>query len=450
MSTQKSMYIIAIVLLIVVSSSRVSAESLVDTSVSIVTETEGMIRNDTQEVEASNSAQQNTEVKKSVTGNISQGLGTGSVLTQVVNALISGTAGVGNEGEDFCKALDATLMKQSDDHRASLAWNASSYEKNINLKYQGQDGSQASLHESSQNTYKGVSSALKNLKPRSDKAIDAVMLSRYQAIARSALVEMNMALKSKEIDSERAESISQLLKGTLSCVDTYSLQEGGNTESLGSVKSTLGEFVAGWDANKNSFGVDESTVVKEAFSLNISSDDELDENEKAPTQPDAVSTKEELSLYVRSILNNDSIIKEVSMSDDTVVVRLASRAKLFGFVPMWISPKVSVNTKGEVSVKYPWYGGISSKKVKFDSDSIKTELVTLGLVAEVTPETFPTDMSMEYRATLVEALNTILREQSVLGVETVQVEEVEISEEETKKADEVVPVEEIIEVAPQA
>ena len=133
MSTQKSMYIIAIVLLAVVSSVRVNAESLVDTSVSIVTETEGVVRNDTLEVEAAGPAQQNTETELETSEKISQGLGTGSALTQVVNALIAGSK---NEGEDFCKALDASLMKQSDNNRASLAWNASSYEKNINLKFQ--------------------------------------------------------------------------------------------------------------------------------------------------------------------------------------------------------------------------------------------------------------------------------------------------------------------------
>ena len=445
MSTQKSMYIIAIVLLAVVSSVRVNAESLVDTSVSIVTETEGVVRNDTLEVEAAGPAQQNTETELETSEKISQGFGTGSALTQVVNALIAGSK---NEGEDFCKALDASLMKQSDNNRASLAWNASSYEKNINLKFQGKDPAQASLHESTQNAYKEASAALKSLKPKSDKAIDSVMLSRYQAIARSLLIEMNMVLKAKEFDATRAEDISKLLNQTITCIDAYAAEGDANSEALATVKSNLGEIVAGWDASKNSFGVEATVEAPEAFSLKVTQNDTIGEEEKVPESAGVVSTKEELSLYVRKVVQDSDIIKEVSMTDSTVTLKLASRGKLFGFLPMWLSPKVSVNTAGDVSVKYPWYTGISSKKVKFDAETIKSELVLLGLVSEVNPETYPVDMSMEYRAKLVEALNVVIEAKSTPSVEAKEVEATEEVEAEVNVEE--VPAGDIVEVAPQA
>ncbi len=457
MSKQKIKYIIAIVLLTGVFSQNVFANSPLSTSVGLTTDVEGVIRNDTLGVDTSVSIQQNTEVnsENATQGNssndekISPISRTGNVLTDSVDTLVLGTigAGVTADSEDFCKVLDATLMKQSDEARASLAWNSTSYQKNIDLKYQGGNESQASLHESSQNAYKNASAHLKNLKPKSDTTIDAVMLSRYQAIARSALVELTMTLKAKTFDSSRADNIALLLNGSLKCIDAYSSSDESNAENLSSVKTSLGELVASWDVNKNSFGV-EGESVEESFYLEVSSKDTLTEEDKVPSSADEVMTKEDLSLYVRSLIQNNSSIKNVAIEDNSVTVKYATRGKLLGFIPVWLSPKTTVDTMGNVKVSYPWYSGISSKKVKLTADVVKKELTVLGLVAEEEPVTPVTEMSMQYRARLVESLDGVIK--SGLEVKTdVDIDteaEIQLETDSTNT----IEGEEVIEVLPQA
>ena len=461
MSKQKIMYIIAIVLLAGVSSHSVFAEPLLDTSTVLSTEVEGAVRNDTL-VDTSVSAQQNTEIKNESVltqeglsqkdEKISPVSKTGNSLTNSVNALISGTIGAGvySESEDFCKALDSTLMKQSDSMRASLAWNASSYEKNINLKYQGEAGSQESLHESSVSTYKDVSATLKQISPKSDASIDAVMLSRYQAIARSSLVELNMVFKAKTFDSARADEISKLLQGSLKCVGMYASQEDSNTENLTKTKTSLGEFVTSWNASKDAFGVKEDTE-KEAFSLEVSSKEKIAEDEKVPESAENVVTKEDLASYTRAIIQSDTSVKNVSMDDTSVTLKYATRGKLFGFIPVWLSPKVVVSSTGEVSVKYPWHSSISSKKMKISEDSVKEKLVAAGIISSEAPES-PVEMSMPYRAKLLESLDVIIKsELEVKATEEVDTEEsVDAEMKDEAKVEGEIKKEDVVDSAPQA
>lgn len=443
MSKQKIMYIIAIVLLAGGSFNSVSAESLVDTSVN---EVEGVIRNDTLTTDTA-STQQNTEKDEE---KISQAFGTSGALSSTIDALVSGTigSGVAPESENFCSALDSALMKQSDISRASLAWNPASYEKNINLKYQGADGSQASLHESTQNAFKSVSPVLKSLAPKSSTAIDSVMISRYQAIVRSALVEMNMILKAKEVDSDRAEGVAKLLVGSIGCVEAYTSADESNSAQFSSVKTTLGEVVAGWEANKNLFGVASAEAVKEPFYLKITSKDSIGEDENVPAVSDEVKTKDDLASYLKNVAEKNTSIKDFVVDDGSVTIRYATKAKLFGFIPVWLTPKTTVNTLGEVSVSYPWYSGLTSKKAKISVDTVKEELIELGLVSEVVPETPSLEMSMQYRARLSEALGEVI--ESGLDVKKEEVEKTNESMDTTEESVETENSTETIEVAPQA
>lgn len=453
MSKQKIMYIIAIVLLVGGSINGASAESLVvDTSIPEVVE--GAVRNDTLDVDVEADSETEVTTTQQNTVNeqekIAQAFGTGSTLSLTVDQLIAGTirSGITVDSDTFCTTLDSTLMKQSDTARASLAWNATSYQKNINLKYQGMDGAQASLHESTQGAFKNISQTLKTLSPRSDKAIDAVMLSRYQAIARSALVEMNMNLKAKNIDAVKTNELASLLGGAMKCAETYVSTDESSTASFSAVKTTLGEIVAGWDANKNSFGVEGSAEVKEPFYLKVSSKDVGTTDEVYVDASEKVTTKEDLSSYIKSTMNKDSELKDVIIDDSSVTLKYATKAKLFGFIPVWLTPKTTVNTDGEVIVKYPWYSGLSSKKVKLSSEKIKTELIDLGLVSAEAPVEPVSEMSMQYRARIVEALDMTVKSHLEVKMDSQSSEET--VEEIQDSSDESSTEPAVVESAPQA
>lgn len=438
------MYIIAIVLLTGVSFESVSAESLVDLPSSVSVEVENVVRNDTLDVDSA--IQQNTEKNEE---KISQSAKTGDALSFAVDALLLGTIGAGVDvsNENFCSALDSTLMKQADSVRASLAWNPTSYQKNINLKYQGEDGVTSSLHESTQNAFKNASDSLKNLTPRSDKAIDAVMLSRYQAIARSALVEMNMNLKAKDFDASNTNDSALLLQGSLNCIEKYVSDDESAREKFSSVKTTIGEVVAEWDANKNSFGVSGDAAVKEPFYLKISSKEITQEDKVTPENADDVVSKEDLALYVQAVMANDSSVKDVVIDDTSVSMKYATRAKLFGVIPVWLTPKTTVNTNGEVVVKYPWHSVLSSKKVKVSAENIKSDLIEQGLVSSVETQDVPSEMSMQYRAQLVDTLNMVIK--SNLEIQADGEEGVIESEDAVIEGDTSEPVDSI-EAVPQA
>ena len=419
MKTQKYMYVIAIVLSMVFSAPVVSfAEDTaqqnsgtLNASVNI----NEVMRNDVlvsdEENQKNNSSDVESEHKEVITSAPFE-VGTGDSLSRAVDGLISGTleAGITTDSASFCDSLNQSLMKQSDELRASLAWNAESYKQNIDLRASGDTESQKALHEQARNAYKDGSTLLKTLAPSSTKESDSIMLSRFQALSRSSLVEMTIALKDKNANAERIDKLSKLLDGSLSCVEKYSGASEENTKNLETIKSSLQGVISSWNENKPSFGVAPEKA-KEAFVLKVKTEDVVDINEETiPASSDKVSSSDDLKAFSARIIKTDDRVREVAFDDSSASLRYATRGKFLGFIPVWISPKVVVNSKGEVEVDYPWYSGLSSKKVKVSAEEVKLALEEVGLVAKDQPVTdTPVEMSMQYRARAIEAMSAFLK-----------------------------------------
>lgn len=441
------MYVIAIVLSIVFSAPVVSfAEDTAQqnsgtlgASVNI----NAVMRNDasaSDEEKNSDSSSQNKDEndhKEAITSAPLE-VGTGDSLSRAVDGLIAGTldAGIAADSASFCDSLNQSLMKQSDGLRASLAWNAESYKQNIDLRASGDTDSQKALHEQARNAYKDGSALLKTLAPSSTKESDSIMLSRFQALSRSALVEMTIALKDKNADAERIDKLSKLLDGTISCVEKYAGASEENTQNLEAVKTSFKGVVSSWNENKPSFGVAPEKA-KEAFSLKVKTADvgDVDEN-TIPASSDKVASADDLKAFTSRVIKSDDRVREVAFDDSSVALRYATRGKFLGFIPVWISPKVVINSVGEVEVDYPWYSSLSSKKVKISADEVKTALEEVGLVAKDQPVTDTLiEMSMQYRARAVESISAFLKMKIEAPLKTDSSDVVPAPAEETPASD---------------
>jgi hypothetical protein len=129
-------------------------------------------------------------------------------------------------------------------------------------------------------------------------------------------------------------------------------------------------------------------------------------------------------------------VREVAFDDSSVALRYATRGKFLGFIPVWISPKVVINSVGEVEVDYPWYSSLSSKKVKISADEVKTALEEVGLVAKDQPVTDALiEMSMQYRARAVESISAFLKMKIEAPLKTDSSDVVPAPAEETPASD---------------
>lgn len=339
-------------------------------------------------------------------------VGTSAALSGVINALVVGTidANLNPGSENFCNALNQTLMNQSDNARASLAWNADSYAKNIGLRLEGKNEAQVALHGKALQSYKEGSGLLKNLTPKSTKEADQVMLSRFQAVARSSFVEMTVALKAKNPDTERIEKLSRLLDGSLECAYAYSADTDTNKNTITSIKTSLGGLVTSWDDTKSSFGIESTADTKNDFNFDVEAGDVTDEEiVSAPVSAGAVTTQEELKAYVGLLMKRDDHLRQVESDNDSIEVRYVVKGKFLGFIPVWVNATASVDTTGQVDIDYPWYKGLSSVKAKVDKDELTEGLTKARLIVKNDDGTQKTseaasEMSMKYRAAALDAL----------------------------------------------
>lgn len=76
--------------------------------------------------------------------------------------------------------------------------------------------------------------------------------------------------------------------------------------------------------------------------------------EQAPKSPEAVSTEEELALFVASQTEGDSNIESVSLNFTKIEFKYRSDAKLFGLIPSSLTQDISLEG-GAVNLKKPWY-----------------------------------------------------------------------------------------------
>lgn len=73
------------------------------------------------------------------------------------------------------------------------------------------------------------------------------------------------------------------------------------------------------------------------------------------TSPAAVGTNADLSAFAVSQLQADANLEAVSATEQSLTVRHAAPARLFGIFPVHLTTTTTVSVDGTVEVKYPWY-----------------------------------------------------------------------------------------------
>ena len=70
--------------------------------------------------------------------------------------------------------------------------------------------------------------------------------------------------------------------------------------------------------------------------------------------------KEAIEMEVESGIADDDAVRKVEINQENVNVTYATRAKLFGFIPMTMNMDISSDAEGRVKVKFPWYRFLAS------------------------------------------------------------------------------------------
>ena len=126
-----------------------------------------------------------------------------------------------------------------------------------------------------------------------------------------------------------------------------------------------------------------------------------------------VSTEEELEVFTQALVVNDSNIENVVVAEDRVDIDYKQPAKLFGFIPIKLTVKSSIDTKGEVKVKFPWYSFLSStnkKKVEAAKEEVKDKIDSLSEKDEM--ESFRLQDAMDRYSRMMSTLSNLLKKMS--------------------------------------
>lgn len=238
--------------------------------------------------------------------------GTGAALDAGVNALIKDTSSAGS-GEEYCDAIIKSFNEQDTDIRGSFAWNADSY--NRNLEASGNvSADQKVLFENTKKTIDDANTHLAKVNAGGDDA-------KFRVVVRSALVSLSGEFKkSGGPDTERVNNLNKIISGSLSCMNASS--NSADEEHIKHAKDSVLALATSWDEKKGSFGDTSSTVATET------------------------TVKDEMVAYKES-------------------------AKFLGFIPAQITSKVVVKADGSITVKRPWYRFLFSQKSHKGIDEVQ-------------------------------------------------------------------------------
>lgn len=122
------------------------------------------------------------------------------------------------------------------------------------------------------------------------------------------------------------------------------------------------------------------TITRESASVN---------NDAAVTvsSPASVQTSSDLSLYASTIVKEDENVEDAELSEDAVSIRYKQRAKLFGVIPVFVSVKATVESSGDVSVSYPWYGFMLSQEERVTLESTLDAAIGTSTSTELSSNT---------------------------------------------------------------
>jgi len=87
--------------------------------------------------------------------------------------------------------------------------------------------------------------------------------------------------------------------------------------------------------------------------------------------PSAVKTSADLSAYASGVVGGDKNVDAVAASEDSVSVSYKQPAKLFGFIPIFLSATATVKSTGETTVSYPWYAFLATTDSAMVESNVK-------------------------------------------------------------------------------
>lgn len=294
---------------------------------------------------------------------------TGVALGVAVDEIVKKMDGV--RPEDYCMALDQTLLDIASDTRETLAWNVDSYEKNTKLKAIGAEDTKA-MYASLQTAYSEVTQAIQT-------AIDTKKGSsaRAAALLRSAYLELMSEYQGGTPNMDRVAQLKNTLASSTTCV--------ANDDTV--LASTVATAIGG--------KVSESDIV-------IVTREDLDGASTTPVSSGSVSSKTELTGYIKSVLSKNETVTAVATGPSKTDVTIRQKARLFGFIPVHIKARTSVATDGRVGVSYPWYKFLirvpekmTSEMVleKLPKDILSAKTLSVGVQAKIVDVVVATELS---------------------------------------------------------
>jgi hypothetical protein len=130
--------------------------------------------------------------------------------------------------------------------------------------------------------------------------------------------------------------------------------------------------------------------------------EDLDGASTAPVSSDSVSSKTELTGYIKSVLSKNETVTAVATGPSKTDVTIRQKARLFGFIPVHIKARTSVATDGRVGVSYPWYKFLirvpekmTSEMVleKLPKDILSAKTLSVGVQAKIVDVVVATELS---------------------------------------------------------
>lgn len=220
--------------------------------------------------------------------------GTNAGLRSAVDSLIVKFDGM--DASKFCANIGAAVNKLSEAERASLAWKADSYAKNLSLGISANaTAEEKAAYESLKSAYAKITASI---------AADAQISSSDKAAIRAAYLELMAEYRDGKIDDSRVAKVRGFIERASACL-------------------------------------------KDGKEVN------------AAVGASATSSDDALKARFRTLVDENRNVKSVETDDSKVHTVYKQRAKLFGFIPFWMNVHSEVRANGAAEVRYPWHSFLS-------------------------------------------------------------------------------------------
>jgi hypothetical protein len=144
-----------------------------------------------------------------------------------------------------------------------------------------------------------------------------------------------------------------------------------------------------------------------SFSLSRSDLKEDASSISSAVSAEFVKDRDALSAYVRSGMQNDENIQSVETEDDSVTMEYRRPGRLFGFIPVTMTERATVNADGSVKVSYPWYRFLVSTEAK--TADLETDLQSRVSAWRARMENASSSFSASARASIIGEMMSAFR-----------------------------------------